>query len=63
MKALRPTSESGVERLTGIFSQQNEGLTKEQREKRLEALEGIASSVRARRSSAAVHSGIASESP
>jgi hypothetical protein len=50
MNALRSTSESGVERLSEILSEQNEGLTKEQWEKRLAALERIASSVRARRS-------------
>jgi hypothetical protein len=66
MNALRSTSESGVERLSEILSEQNEGLTKEQWEKRLAALERIASSVRARRFQmfrTAIHSGIFSESP
>jgi hypothetical protein len=39
-----------AEKIASILSRQNEGLSKEQREKRLLALERIASAVRARRS-------------
>ena len=41
---------NGVKKLAAVFSKQNEGLNKQERESRLLALEKIASSVRARRS-------------
>jgi hypothetical protein len=41
---------SGLEQFSQLLSRQNEGLSKEERESRLEALERIANLVRARRS-------------
>ena len=50
MANLRRSNENALEKIENIFSKQNEGLSKEQREARLSELEKIASSVRARRS-------------
>jgi hypothetical protein len=47
MDASRSKGKNAVERLAGIFAMQNEGLSKEEREKRITALENIASSARA----------------
>ena len=44
------STKSGIEKLSDLLSKQNEGLSKEERESRLLALERIASSVRVRRS-------------
>src|SRR5438046_1258212 len=43
-------SEHGIKRLTAVFSERNEGVAKEERLARIEKLEQIATSVRARRS-------------
>jgi hypothetical protein len=49
-ECLAPNRHERSRKTNRDLSKQNEGLTKEQREKRLDALESIASSVRARRS-------------
>jgi hypothetical protein len=50
VKTTTGSTKGGLGKLSELLSRQNEGLSKEERESRLLALEGIASSVRARRS-------------